>query len=331
MKSKVVLACDDRFIPFACVVARQVVSRCKEAPCIVIVSDGVSPENKALAHDFCPQVAFVEAAPMLDGHAFAVSRQHSRAAYIPLFLDDILCDEDRVVYLDCDISLLTDIAPLLEMVPRAAPVVAAHDLFLLIEGSFRSRLKMSEGAPYLNTGIMVLDLQAIRSEGIFAAARQYAVEHPDRCNLVDQDALNAVLDGRWQTLDWRWNAMNYQAHRAPSDVYIRHFAGNKPWGATKTGVEERFVDEWRAHLEETPWPGRFQEQSPSRAMTGWFRHYGQAIEDDLKRRLYLRSDGRKGNRARMVQNYSRVLEKIAGAAAASSLAQRFPEKTLPAE
>jgi lipopolysaccharide biosynthesis glycosyltransferase len=328
LKATVVLACDDRFIPFACVVARQVVSHCGETPRIIIVSDNVSDENKALALAYCPQVAIVEAAPLLDGHSFGVSRQHSRAAYLSLFLDEILGDEDRVVYLDCDISLVSDISPLLAIVPRASPVVAAHDLFILVEGSFRSRLNMSEGAPYLNAGIMVLDLQAIRSEGILAAARQYAVEYPDRCSLVDQDALNAVLDGRWQTLDWRWNAMNYQAHRAPSDVFIRHFAGNKPWGALKTGVEERFVNEWRAHLGETPWPGRFQEQSRGRSVAGWFRQYGQAIEDNIKQRLYLRSAGSKGNRARMVQNYPMVLDRIARAAAAGTLAQRFPEEIL---
>ena len=105
---------------------------------------------------------------------------------------------------------------------------------------------------------MVLDLKSIRAERIFAEALQYALDHPERCEFVDQDALNAVLDGRWQTLDWRWNASTCIRDLMPKEPFIRHFAGYKPWARKKVGIEQRFVDEWRSDLAESPWPAAFQ-------------------------------------------------------------------------
>ena len=318
----IVLACDDKYIPFTAVVARRVARYATEKFPIIVVSDGVSDENKAFAQKFCPQISFIEAASVFGDRELPVSESFSRAAHLRLFLDEILSDFDRAVYLDSDISVLTDVSPLLAMLPKSAPIIAAHDLFLMIDGTYRERLQMS--APYFNSGVMVLDLKAIRAERIFPTALQYALDHPERCPFVDQDPLNAILNGRWQTLDWRWNAVNYMSERLPKQPFIRHFAGSKPWLPKKLGVEPRFAGEWRSDLAESPWPGRFHEQSLKYRALNVLRPTTSAVEHFAKSLVYSRSAGKRGERARLVNNFSAALAEIEQSAAAGSLADLIP-------
>ena len=316
-----VLACDNRFIPFTAVVARRIARYATEKFPIVVVSDGVSDENKALAQKFCPSITFIEAPSAFREHALPVTEKFSRATHLRLFLDEILSDFDRAVYLDSDISPLTDVSPLLAMAPRSAPIIAAHDLHTMIKETYRERLRMA--GPYFNSGVMVLDLRAIRAERIFPTVLQYARDHPERCQLVDQDPLNAVLDGRWQTLDWRWNATNYMSERFPRQPFIRHFAGCKPWLPEKLGVESRFVGEWRSDLADSPWPGRFQEQGLKHRIRNALRPAVSAIEYVTKSQAFADAAGKRGNRARLVGNFSAVLQAIEQSAAAGAIAERI--------
>jgi lipopolysaccharide biosynthesis glycosyltransferase len=314
MKTALVLACDDRFIPFTAVVARQVARHAGEKFPIMVVSDGVSDENKRLAEKLCPEISFIEASSLFDDRPLPAGGRFSRANYLRLFLDEILAGFDRAVYLDSDISPLTDVSPLLAMEPEAAPIIAAHDIHIMVDGTYRERLEIS--APYFNSGVMILDLKAIRAERIFAQALRWGLDSPERCLLVDQDALNAVLDGRWQTLDWRWNTTNYMSGRLPKEPFIRHFAGNKPWAPKKVGVEKRFIEEWRADLAESPWPGRFQEE----AITYRIRNFLGPMTSVAKSLVYRNAPGRRGKRARLANDFANTLSAIERAAAAGARA-----------
>jgi lipopolysaccharide biosynthesis glycosyltransferase len=313
-----VLACDDKYLPFTAVAARRIARYATEKFPIIVVSDGVSDENKALAQKFCSQISFIEAASVFGDRELPVNKSFSRAAYLRLFLDEILSDFDRVVYLDSDISPLADISPLLAVTPKSAPIIAAHDLHVMMNGAYRERLKIL--APYFNSGVMVLDLKAIRAERLFATALQYAIDHPERCPLADQDALNAVLNGRWQTLDWRWNCLNYMNDRLPKQPFIRHFAGSKPWLGKKAGIERRFAREWGSDLAESPWPERFHEQPFTYRALAVLRPTMSAVEHFAKSLVYSRSAGRRGKRARLADNFSEALSEIEQSAAAGSLA-----------
>jgi len=275
MKTALVLACDDNFIPYTAVVAHRIARNAAEKFPIIVISDGVTDDNKARARRFCPHIHFMEAAPLFEGRPLPARGTFSRAAHLRLFLDQLLADFDRAIYLDSDISLLTDVSPLLALQPKAASIIAAHDIPLMLDGTYRERLGIS--SPYFNSGVMVLDLNAIRSERIFADALRYALDHPERCEYVDQDPLNAVLDGRWQVLDWRWNALSQMREYMPKDPFIRHFTRYKPWARKKVGIEERFVDEWRADLTQSPWPDHFHEQSLRYPAKQAFASLGAAV------------------------------------------------------
>lgn len=257
MKSALVLACDDNFIAFASVVARRVAHFAREKFPIVIVSDGVTDENKRLAQKFCPQISFIEASHLFGDRTFFTRAGFTRAAYLRLFFDEILADFTRVAYLDCDVSPLTDVSPLLSIAPMTSPVMGTYDLVQVYDDVIYDRLPLSRNAGYLQTGVVVFDLKAAREERIFKDAIQFALTHPEKCILVEQDALNVVLDGRWQVMDWRWNVLHFCVEMMPKPHYIRHITGAKPWQKYKMGIEPYLVKQWRSDLLESPWPQKF--------------------------------------------------------------------------
>jgi lipopolysaccharide biosynthesis glycosyltransferase len=302
LRNALVLSCDDNFIAYTSVVARRIAHNASVKFPIFILSDGVSDENKSLARAFCPQIEFIEASDRFPALELPMGLHFSRASYMRLFLDEM--NFDGVVYLDSDLTPLVDVSPLLELAPRGAPMAAAFDLQEIWLGT--------SPFPIFNGGVAVYDMTAIRSEGLFKEAIKYALENPEKCVLVDQDALNAVLEGRWQVLDWRWNLHGVMSPSTSDRAFIRHFTGPiKPWGSAKLGIERCFVDMWRNDLADSPWKSRFFEQ-PWR-----LRHVVEPIlkpiEDRLRIALHSGSAGRRGKKARFMQQFPSILEKITSA------------------
>jgi lipopolysaccharide biosynthesis glycosyltransferase len=320
MKTALVLGCDDNFVAYASVVARRAARLSSGKFPIVIVSDGVTDENKQLAQNFCPQISFVEAGHMFGDRSFFVRANFTRAAYLRLFFDEILADFDRVAYIDCDVSPLVDLSPLLHMIPKSSPIMATYDLVQLYDDVIYDRLPLSPNAGYLQSGVMVLDLKAVRTERIFKDTIQFALDNPEKCMLVDQDALNAVLNGRWQVMDWRWNVLHFCVEYMPRPHFIRHITGLKPWGSSKWGIEKSIVRQWRGDLAESPWPQKYAISQDS-----WLKTYIRPIlisaERPVKNFIHAASDNTHGRMARYLKRLPSTLRTIEEAAREGRLAE----------
>jgi lipopolysaccharide biosynthesis glycosyltransferase len=283
MKTALVLACDDNFVAYSSVVARRVAQLSSEKFPIVIISDGVSDENKRLAQKFCSQISFIEASHLFGDLTFFTGAFFTRAAYLRLFFDEILADFDRVAYIDSDVSPLTDPSPLLQMVPKVSPIMGTHDLSQIYTNIIYDRLPLSREAGYLQTGVLVFDLKAIREERIFKDAIRFALDYPEKCELVEQDALNVALQGRWQVIDWRWNVLNFDARYLPKPFYIRHHGGpSKPWSKDKTECEPYAVKQWWKDLANSPWPYKFVPERKGWLLRKYVRPITRAVEVPIK-------------------------------------------------
>jgi lipopolysaccharide biosynthesis glycosyltransferase len=329
LKTALVLACDDRFIPYTSVVARRAAAYAGDKFPIIVVSDGVSDENKRLAQKFCPAITFLEASHLLDNRTFFTTEFFSRAVNLRLFFDHILADFDTAVYIDSDVSLVADISPLVAMKPKAAPIIAAYDLQIMEFGKYFARLPVSAASPYFNSGALVMDLRALREERVLDRARGFAQEHPELCHYPDQDALNVALDGRWQVLDWRWNVMGYKLHMLPKQPFLRHITGDKPWSSGKVGVEKKYVEEWRSDLSESPWPDRFLPQEKKKLSLS-IRPVTVVLEEYWKQLRYAKARGRRGNKVRFNMHFPTILASIEASAAEERLASIFPEMSVAA-
>jgi lipopolysaccharide biosynthesis glycosyltransferase len=160
--------------------------------------------------------------------------------------------------------------------------------------SYREAMSMQRGAPYFNAGIIVFNMPQVREQDLLKRARHLAVEG----QMNDQNALNIVFEGKWQTMHPSWNLMsNGTKEFRFAQSYARHFAGGKPWG-NQVGVEPEALKVWRELAKDTPWGEPFRQHIPFErgVMKRFFRKFdaltGLLPNKDVQRRR-ARYDGRK--------------------------------------
>jgi lipopolysaccharide biosynthesis glycosyltransferase len=163
------------------------------------------------------------------------------ASLLRLQLPSVLKDIDRVVYLDCDLVVLNDIATLYDTDLLDFPLAACLDFWLAGTTPFappgwgagewhkflREVVRLTDSKAYFNAGVMVMDLKRFRSTSLSHAAEEFLEQTNYETPFVDQDALNHVVDGAFVRLDTRWNVLAALSHSNP---WIIHYAGPyKPW------------------------------------------------------------------------------------------------------
>ena len=178
---------------------------------------------------------------------FTTTRYISRMTYARLLIPQVLPQTvSRVLYLDADILVLEDLRPLWESDLHGAIVGAVPDLWVpQMKRSDIPRVK-----DYFNAGVLLIDLTQWRDERISDKAIEYLAEHT-RSPFADQDALNAVCDGRWARLDRRWNLQDggvlvweMAAEQRPG---IIHFVSRcKPWKPEFMNVNASLYDTYRS-------------------------------------------------------------------------------------
>lgn len=194
----------------------------------------------------------------------------SASTYYKLVLAELLPpDLPRVIWLDCDLLVLGDVGRLWDESLAGQHALAAQDS-IVPRVSSRSgvagwrELGLPSDAPYFNAGVMSIDLALWRRDGIGGRALEYVRRHGDGVVFWDQEGLNAVLAGRWGTLDPRWNHnVSVPGHASRvrlADAWIIHYAGSlKPWRYFIRGTAH---DAYFRYLDMTPWKGWRPAESP---------------------------------------------------------------------
>ena len=157
----------------------------------------------------------------------------------------------RVLYLDTDILVLDDLEPLCQMDLEGALLGAALDGLSTKVGIGD---RASEGLPqvqdYFNSGVLLMDLNQWRTEGIAEKALEYLSTN-GKSRFPDQNALNVVCEGRWKQMDRRWNYQDHYQTRVSSlppdqrPAIVHFVTDGKPWKANALSVNARLYDSFR--------------------------------------------------------------------------------------
>jgi lipopolysaccharide biosynthesis glycosyltransferase len=209
------------------------------------------------------------------------------AAYARLLIPEVLPQSvDRALYMDCDLVVRRCIGELYDSdltgcVARAVPDTGCAFVSCPwgVTGWFD--LGLSPSDYNFNTGVMVMDLDAWRRDGIGRAAITYAREHAQRGGEhplnVDQEALNATAGRRVLPVNPRWNqqgelfqpacaaVMPYSEEviaQLRSDPWVIHYSNEaKPW---KFGCPHPWTQEWFSNLDQTEFKG-WRPAGPTKA------------------------------------------------------------------
>lgn len=187
----------------------------------------------------------------------------SMATYYRIICDSLLpASVEKILYLDCDIIVNTDILELYHMDMGGSVVAACIDSYNTVH---RQRLGLEDR--YFCAGVMLFDLYKFR-EGDFGQKCLDAInENPDKFLYHDQDAFNLVLNKHVAFISPKWNMMSAFLRRDKADMHMSE--------TFKAEIEQTLLtesDKLIVHYEYLPKPWQKWVMMPHPFTKLWY-HY----------------------------------------------------------
>ncbi len=200
---------------------------------------------------------------------FPTSNRYPLEAWLRLNLPSLLPHVEKVIWLDADLLVLSDIEELWIMDLESYPIAAANDILPYFNWHLPALLGMESRDNYFNSGVMVIDLKKMRSEKAEKKFSAFIDEHRTSIMHADQDVLNGVYEKQWKRLPRKWNVTAATLYFRPecirlhgfneyknalSSPNIIHFTGGKrlkPWNYSSPHL---FRDAYIQHRGAAGWP-----------------------------------------------------------------------------
>ena len=197
----------------------------------------------------------------LDSETFVLMEgsKFSPATLYRLAICEILPDDiEKVIYLDGDTVVYTDIAELWNEPLNDAPLGAVLDVGQVKNNPNKSitpicDLPNVKRERYFNAGVLLLNLKHIRKvmPNFFKDCLKFFREHSDLCRYLDQDILNYFFNENYQQLNYKYNkAVHYEILKnIPISEGIYHYIANFTLGIFDNPYNRLF---WK-YFSKTPW------------------------------------------------------------------------------
>lgn len=167
---------------------------------------------------------------------------------------------DRILYLDADTVVINSLEPLYNIDFEGNYFAACTHTKEFLQKVNQLRLRTGDDVPYINTGVMMMNLPLLRRNLDLSEIRRYALGHQHTLLLPDQDILTALYGDRVKILDsLRYNLSDRTLSSYNADprneklglewvrensVIIHYFGKNKPWGSYYMGMLDTFYHEY---------------------------------------------------------------------------------------
>lgn len=149
--------------------------------------------------------------------------------YLRLFLPDLLHQKmSHVLYLDCDLLIRGDVStlwdfrdehPIGAVQEPGCPVVSSSDVLPNWQA-----LGLPPDAPYVNAGVLLMNLTRWRSDNIARSVREHCERYSTINRHADQDGINAILCRDVRLLPPIWNLPSY----FESDIVFERLSQQMP-------------------------------------------------------------------------------------------------------
>lgn len=192
--------------------------------------------SRAVLHDIKVDGGMLEGAPVTD--------RYPKEMYYRIFAARFLPDAvDRVIYLDPDLVVMKPLDELYGMDMADNYFAAASHVGNIMTKVNNIRLNTDDESPYINSGVMLMNIELLRKEQDFTQVYNYIEKYKNLLFLPDQDVISAVYGDRIIPLDSTVYNMTERMLLNPEYVdkgvnmewvskntAIIHFLGrNKPW------------------------------------------------------------------------------------------------------
>ncbi len=256
-------AINEKFVPLFCSCVHSIVKNGGEEhyDAYILHSDLTEESKKAVCDGAGETVSchFIDLNPEMFA-GFPESKRYPKQIYYrlaaPLLLPENL---DRILYLDVDLVVINPLAELYNMDFEDNYYIACTHVKKILTKINQKRLGTEKEVPYINTGVMLLNLPLLRENVKLNDIRQFAKEKMHSFLLPDQDILTALYGERVKLADtMRYNlsdrilsSRNANPLNPKRDLdwvrkntVIVHYCGkNKPWNDYYIGTLGVFYKE----------------------------------------------------------------------------------------
>lgn len=239
------------------------------------MSADVQEKLRCIADRFGRTMYVVELGNLFRRFPYEVdTRGFDISAMARLFAPDVLPETvKRCLYLDCDTIVCGSIAPLYDS--KLGDCLAAMVMEPTVYRHMKEAIHMEKDDPYFNSGVILMDLEGWRREGILKKMLDFYGGHSGSLFACDQDTINGTLRGRILSLPPKYNFFtNYryfhyktlvglcgayaqvgeasfkEAVRKP--VIIHYLGDERPW---IYGNHNHYKKWYKRHLAATPFKG----------------------------------------------------------------------------
>lgn len=270
----IALAANDFFAPYIATVIQSIMDHAtaENNYDIIVMSQDMSAANKKLIDDSWRDISnvsirYINPLPYMDVKNLFVRGHFSYETYYRLALYEMLPDYDKILYLDADLVVMDDVAKLYAEDMTGFLIGAALDadtagLYNGYEPGKKNYmdniLKIKEPYKYFQAGVVILNLEEFRKTFKLPEILQFSGSY--EWELLDQDILNYLCQGRVKYVDMAWNVMvdfdfkrireiigiapyhlNKMYHEARREPKIIHYAGpQKPWTSPEMDLAPYF-------------------------------------------------------------------------------------------
>lgn len=244
---------------------------------VYLLGENISDVNKSVLQNIADQYdrkIVVIDVPELDIPDILVSARWPLSAFTRLFSGQLLpTGMNRILYLDCDTIIMDDIEPLDSMNIKDNIFYGIKDC---IGSIYKQNIGIDGNAPYINAGVLLINLDELRNVDIKNMIDQYMKRYVKLINYADQDILNGVFSQKIGILDPKYDVMtiavvhsykeiislrkptNYYTEEeikaAISEPVIVHYTTNmkvvRPWFKN---TDHPFAGEFRKYMAMSPW------------------------------------------------------------------------------
>lgn len=143
--------------------------------------------------------AMLQDAPITDRYPQEMYYRIFAARFLPEHLD-------RVLYLDPDMVIINSLTELYEMNMGGDWFAAASHVGKVLEKINEIRLQSEEPGPYINSGVMLMNLKELQKHQDERQVFDYIEKNKELLILPDQDVISALYGGRIREIDpYRYN------------------------------------------------------------------------------------------------------------------------------